>query len=159
MKKVFHFEAPREHYTCDAAVVWCFDHRFDLSFRKFLKRAGGTHYDAIKIAGGAKVLVTPDRESDREFVLGQIRTSMRLHRTHRVILMVHSDCGAYGGLDAFGRDTAAEAEHHGRELQIAAANLKAAIPQLEVQGYFVDFDGIWDAEIAPTPKLQAETTP
>jgi hypothetical protein len=26
--------------------------------------------------------------------------------------------------------------------------LRTAIPGLEVQGYFVDFDGIWDAEIS-----------
>jgi len=30
---------------------------------------------------------------------------------------------------------------------VAATNLRAAIPGIEVQGYFVDFDGIWDAEI------------
>ena len=29
----------------------------------------------------------------------------------------------------------------------AAENLKTAIPEIEVQGYFVDFEGIWDAEI------------
>ena len=64
--------------------------------------------------------------------------------------MVHSDCGAYGGLaGGFGGDAAAEAEHHERELRRAAANLRAAIPGIEVQGYFVDFEGIWDAEIGP----------
>ena len=40
MRKVFHFDAPREKYYCDAAVVWCFDNRFELGFRKFLKRRG-----------------------------------------------------------------------------------------------------------------------
>jgi hypothetical protein len=66
------------------------------------------HPDPIKIAGGAKCLASPEPESDREFVLDQIRKSMRLHETKRVILMVHSD-GAY----------------------------------------FVDFEGIWDAEVTP----------
>jgi hypothetical protein len=32
-------------------------------------------------------------------------------------------------------------------LQRAAANLRAAILGIEVQGYFVDFDGIWEAEL------------
>ena len=127
MKKVFHFDAPREKYHCDAAILWCFDNRFELGFRKFLKRIGVMNSDPIKIAGGAKCLASPEHESDREFVLEQIRKSMRLHGTRRVILMLHSDCGAYGGL--------------------AADNLRAAIPGVEVQGYFVDFDGIWDAEI------------
>jgi hypothetical protein len=149
MKKVFHFDSPRDKYFCDAAILWCFDNRFDLGFRKFLKRIGVANPDPIKIAGGAKVLASPERETDREFVIEQIRISMRLHGTQRVILMLHSDCGAYGGLDAgFRGDTAAEAEHHYRELKRAAAALKEAIPGIEVQGYFVDFEGVWDAEIA-----------
>ena len=148
MKKVFHFDAPREKYHCDAAILWCFDNRFELGFRKFLKRIGVNSSDPIKIAGGAKCMASPEHETDREFVLEQIRKSMRLHGTRRVILMLHSDCGAYGGLTAgFGGDAAAEALHHERELQRAATNLGAAIPGIEVQGYFVDFDGIWDAEI------------
>jgi hypothetical protein len=148
MKKVFHFDAPREKYHCDAAILWCFDNRFELGFRKFLKRIGVNSSDPIKIAGGAKCMASPEHETDREFVLEQIRKSMRLHGTRRVILMLHSDCGAYGGLTAgFGGDAAAEAIHHERELQRAATNLRAAIPGIEVQGYFVDFDGIWDVEI------------
>jgi hypothetical protein len=148
VKKVFHFEAPRERYHCDAAILWCFDNRFDLGFRKFLKRIGVAHSDPIKIAGGAKCLASPELETDREFVLEQIRTSMRLHNTQRIILMVHSDCGAYGGLSAFGGNAEAEATHHQCELARAAANLLEAIPGVEVQGYFVDFEGIWDAELA-----------
>jgi hypothetical protein len=150
VKKVFHFDAPREKYHCDAAILWCFDNRFELGFRKFLKRIGVMNSDPIKIAGGAKSLASPECESEREFVLEQIRKSMRLHGTRRVILMVHSDCGAYGGLAGFRGDAAAEAAHHEGELQRAAANLKAAIPGIEVQGYFVDFEGIWDAGVGTT---------
>jgi len=154
MKKVFHFDAPREKYHCDAAILWCFDNRFELGFRKFLKRIGVINSDPIKIAGGAKVLASPDHESDREFVFEQIRKSIRLHGTTRAILMLHSDCGAYGGLDgAFRGDATAEAKHHHRELQRAAANLKAAIPEIEVEGYFVDFEGIWDAEVPPNEEM------
>ena len=148
MKKVFHFDAPREKYHCDAAILWCFDNRFELGFRKFLKRIGVVNSDPIKVAGGAKCLASPEHESDREFVLDQIRKSIRLHGTTRVILMVHSDCGAYGGLaGAFGGDTQAEATHHEGELRRAAASLLRAIPGIEVQGYFVDFEGIWDCGI------------
>jgi carbonic anhydrase len=149
MKKIFHFDAPRETYHSDAAILWCFDNRFDLGFRKFLKRAGVASSDSIKVAGGAKVLASPERESDRDFVLEQIRKSICLHGTTRVILMLHSDCGAYGGLaGAFGGDAAAEADHHHRELQRAARSLKAAIPEIEVEGYFVDFEGVWEADVA-----------
>ena len=103
-------------------------------------------------------MASPEHEADREFVLDQIRKSMRLHGTRRVILMVHSDCGAYGGLvGGFGGDAAAEAAHHERELQRAAANLRAAIPGVEVQGYFVDFEGIWDAGIDAEDAIPEQT--
>lgn len=153
MKKVFYFDAPHDKYHCDAAILWCFDNRFELGFRKFLKRMGIMNSDPIKIAGGAKVLASPEHESDREFVLDQIRKSIRLHGTSRVILMLHSDCGAYGGLaGGFRGNAAAEATHHEQELQRAAANLRVAIPGIEVLGYFVDFEGIWDAEVGvPQP--------
>jgi carbonic anhydrase len=143
LTKVFHFDAPGEHYQSDAAVVWCFDNRFHLSFAKFLKRLGIATPDVIKIAGGAQCLASPARESDREFLLEQIRLSMRLHGTKLVIIMLHSDCGGYGGLARFGGDTRAEAQHHEEELRRAAAFLKSAIPEIGVQAYFVDFEGTW----------------
>ena len=147
MKKLFHFDAPRERYVCDAAIIWCFDNRFELGFRKFLQRLGVIYWDAIKIAGGTKCLASPDRDSDRDFVLDQIRISMRLHQTRRVILMQHSDCGAYGGLDAFGNDRAAERQNHVAELRKAAKVITDAIPGLTVDCYFVDFEGVWSTEM------------
>jgi hypothetical protein len=149
MNKVFHFDAPRERYDCDAAIVWCFDNRFQLGFTKFLKRLGIIYSDPIKIAGGAKCLASPDRETDREFVLQQIRTSIRLHGTKLVILMVHSDCGAYGGLAGFGGNAVVEAQHHEEELRRAAECVRNAIPGIDVQGYFADFEGIWAVELTP----------
>jgi len=148
MKKVFHFDAPRAKYHCDAAVVWCFDNRFQLGFSKFLKRIGVVNSDPIKIAGGAKSLASPEHEADREFVLDQIRKSVRLHGTKLVILMLHSDCGAYGGLaGGFGGDAVLEAQSQEQELRRAADCLRKAAPALEVQAYFVDFEGIWSVEL------------
>jgi carbonic anhydrase len=147
MTKVFHFDAPREKYQSEAAIVWCFDHRFHMGFAKFLKRRGISNNDVIKIAGGAQTLASPARETDREFLLDQIRTSIRLHGTKLVILMVHSDCGGYGGLAAFHGDARAEAQHHENELQRAYAHLKSAIPGIDIEGYFVDFEGVWAVQI------------
>jgi hypothetical protein len=58
---------------------------------------------------GAKIFASPADESERQFALSQVQTSMRLHRTQRVMLMAHSDCGAYGGLQAFAGDEEREA--------------------------------------------------
>src|SRR5437867_1259542 len=98
MRKVYHFDSPRERYHSDGVVVGCFDHRFEILCRKLVKRIGVTRPDPIKIAGGAKALVSPDEEFHRTFVLEQIQKSIRLHATELVILTLHSDCGAYGGL-------------------------------------------------------------
>jgi len=152
MRKVFHFESPRERYKSDAAVVWCYDHRFDLVFRKLLKKVGVERADPIRIAGGAKSLASPANESDRVFVLDQIRTSVRLHDTERVILMLHSDCGAYGGLAAFDQDRTREAENHRQEMHRAAEYLKKEMPELEVQAFFVDFTGVWQANLERAPE-------
>jgi carbonic anhydrase len=148
MRKVLHFISPRERYTCDAAVVWCYDHRFETAFRKLLKRLGVVYSDPIRIAGGAKCLVSPQHEGDRLFVLDQIRKSMQLHGTRTAVLMLHSDCGAYGGLAAFDGDAEKEARNHSSDLQKAAEFLNQQIPELTVKSYFVDFEGIWEVEPA-----------
>lgn len=146
MRRVLNFTSSKEHYIADAAVVWCFDHRFETAFRKLLKRIGVLTGDAIRIAGGAKSLASPEQESARQFVLDQIQKSIRLHKTRTVVLMLHSDCGAYGGLAAFNRDAAKEASHHAAELQRAASFLSKQIPELTIKSYFVDFDGVWEIE-------------
>ena len=144
MQKVFHFDCPRELYVSDAAVVWCFDNRCNLVLGKFLRRLGIEKSDRIMVAGGAKCLASPDQgDPDREFVLKQIRLSIALHQTRRVVLMLHSDCGAYGGLAAFGDDARVEAEKQAQELRKAAAALRGVFPELQVESYFVDFEGVW----------------
>jgi carbonic anhydrase len=155
MQKLFHFESPRQRYMCDAAIVWCFDNRFELVLRKLAKRLGLNYYDPIRIAGGTKYLASPEHERDREFVLEQIRISMRLHETKTVFLMLHSDCGAYGGLAAFGGDAEKEAQNHHLELQRAASYLHSQIPELNVRCCFVDFEGVWElgSEGAPAVKI------
>jgi len=71
VKRVFHFNSPTEKYHCDAVVVACFDHRFDLVLRKFLKRIGIVNPDLVIVAGGAKSLASPHHEGDRVFLLEQ----------------------------------------------------------------------------------------
>lgn len=146
MRKIFHFDSPRKRYKCEAAVVWCFDNRFELLLRKLLKRLGVVYFDPIRIAGGTKYLASPDQDSDRQFVLEQVRISMRLHETQTVILMLHSDCGAYGGLAAFADDAEKEARNHCADLQRAASYLLSQIPELTVKPYFVNFEGVWEID-------------
>ena len=148
MKKVFHFDSRTELYRADACVVSCFDARFELVTRKFLRKRGIQWADPLKIAGGAKVFASPADEYERSFALGQVRTSIRLHGTNRVMLMVHTDCGAYGGLQAFGGNEEREAANHESELCHATAFLKNNISPIEVECYYLKFTGVWTLETA-----------
>ena len=148
VKKVFHFDSQTDGYRADVCVVSCFDARFELVMRKFLKKCGIWWADPLKIAGGAKAFASPAEEGERSFVLGQVRTSMRLHGTNRVILMVHSDCGAYGGLQAFGGNEEREVANHETQLRSAAEFLKDNIPAIEVECYYLKFTGVWAVEAA-----------
>jgi hypothetical protein len=144
MRKVLHFDSPREQYRCDAFAVSCFDNRFGTAGRKLLKRIGIAQPDRVKIAGGAKSLASPEQEFHRDFVLDQIHKSIRLHGTDRVILMLHSDCGAYGGLAGrFQGDAEAEAAHYREELARAAVFLTKAIPGIRVECFILNFEGAW----------------
>jgi hypothetical protein len=146
MKKVFHFDSEPGPYLADAAVLCCFDQRIRLAVNKFLRRQSILRPDMIVVAGGAKTLASPRNDFERDFILEQVRMSIRLHRTARMFLMSHSDCATYGGLAAFDGDRQREADHHQEELQRAAELVKANFPELTIQCFFVNFDGVHAAE-------------
>ena len=144
MRKIFHFDSSPDPYIADAAVLCCFDHRISTAVRKFLKKQGIERADMIVVAGGAKTLASPRNDFEQDFILEQVRMSIRLHQTKRVLVMSHSDCATYGGLANFKGDNAAEADHHREELLRAGELLIANFPGISVEPYFVKFDGVWE---------------
>ncbi len=143
MKKIFHFDSPPDAYVADAAVLCCFDHRISTAVRKFLKKQKIERADMIIVAGGAKTLASPRNDFEQDFILEQVRMSIRLHQTKRVLVMSHSDCATYGGLANFKGDREAEAAHHRKELLRAGELLLTNFPGISIERYFVKFDGIW----------------
>jgi carbonic anhydrase len=146
MRKVFHFDSPSNPYTADAAVLCCFDHRISTAVRRFLKKQGIERADMIVVAGGAKTLASPRNDFEQDFILEQVRMSIRLHQTNRVMVMSHSDCATYGGLAHFKGDREAEAAHHRSELLRARELLTSTFPGISVEPYFIKFDGIWEVK-------------
>jgi hypothetical protein len=144
MHKVFHFDSASEPYVAGAAVLCCFDHRINLAVRKFLRRNAITQPDMIVVAGGAKTLASPRSDFERAFILEQIRLSIHLHACRRVILMSHSDCATYGGLTRFKGDHHAESAYHKTELDRAVEVVQSEFPDIDVETYFVNFEGIWE---------------
>jgi len=151
MKKVVDFNSQKDHYTADACVVWCFDDRFYKLLKAFGKQEGWKNIDLVKVAGGAKALAggasseANASSPERDFLINQIKTSIRLHGTRCVILMTHRDCGAYGGSKAFASSEAEQAQH---ETQLRAARKFVAdalgeSSSISVDAYFADFDGLY----------------
>ena len=158
MRKIFHFDSPPAPYVADAAVLCCFDHRIGTAVRKFLKKQGIERADMIVVAGGAKTLASPRNDFEQDFILEQVRMSVRLHQTKRVLVMSHSVCATYGGLAHFKGDQVAEASHHRTELLRAGELLTENFPGISVEPYFVKFDGIWEVRGADHLKSAAPKT-
>lgn len=145
MQKIIDFQTNKEHYHAQACIVWCFDDRFTPALNEFAKAKDYQHYDLVRIAGSIKALSSPDKESDRAYVLKQIEISLKLHRTPRVVLMNHSDCGAYGGLKSFENDEAKEKEEHAKELSMAKEFLQKNLSkQVPIDLIFVDCSAIYE---------------
>jgi carbonic anhydrase len=148
MQKIFHFDSPPDAYVADAAVLCCFDNRISTAVRKFLRKQGVERPDMIVVAGGAKTLASPRNDFEQDFILEQVRMSIRLHQTKRVFVMSHSDCATYGGLAHFKGDREAEAAHHRSELIRAGELLVNTFLDISVEPYFVKFDGVWEVKLA-----------
>jgi len=134
MEKIFHFDSPAEVYQAKACVLTCFDARFTLAARKFLRRCGIAPCDRIQIPGAARWLAAPATDGERDFVLGMLATSIALHGAGRVVVTGHADCGAYHGRPQ--AEIAADVTR-------AAEVIRAAQPSLAIECYFFDFDGVY----------------
>jgi hypothetical protein len=159
MHKIFHFYSPGGPYIADAAVLCCFDHRISTAVREFLKKQGIERADMIVVAGGAKTLASPRNDFEQDFILEQVRMSIRLHQTKRVLVMSHSDCATYGGLAHFNGDQQAEASHHRGELLRARDLLTSNFPGISVEPYFVTFEGICEVRDASPGESATENKP
>ena len=138
MKKIVSHDTPKDHYVADACIAWCFDDRFSGLLAEFAKDL--KNYDLVKVAGGAKALAGGP-SPERDFVLGQVKTSVRLHGTKKIVLMLHRDCGGYGGSKQFaGSD--AEKAFFTDQLDRARRFVRREFPGLAVEAVFADFDGL-----------------
>lgn len=104
-------------YDCDTLVITCIDYRFAIANQDFINETLGLkdNYDHISIPGSILDLVNSDT---RDLLFSKFALTVRLHQIKQVVVIVHIDCGAYGGSSSFGSETA--------EKEILYANLKEA---------------------------------
>ncbi len=129
------------HTSLSNLVVHCADGRLMKHIYKWLESQGIVgHCDELSFAGGCKDLVAPKQEADREYLLRQIGILRELHGTQRVFLMNHTDCGAYGGKNAFGNESQ-EMQKHTGDLHEAASLIKKQWPDMEVRMIVITMEG------------------
>jgi len=96
MARIINYHSPRDHYKAQACIVWCFDNRFSPLLVEFIKQKNIGSFDLIKIGGGIKDLASPEVDSDKKYLLDQIKKSITFHKPKEVFLMAHANCGGYG---------------------------------------------------------------
>jgi carbonic anhydrase len=86
--------------------------------------------DIVAIAGSAKDIVDGS-EGERNHLLKQIEISEKLHHATKVILMNHTQCGAYAGSYKFASEDE-EIAQHTTDLKKAEEIIQAKFPNMEV---------------------------
>lgn len=116
-----------ENHKAESIIVTCIDFRLQEAINKWiLENLAPKTYDRVALAGGVKNLET---------ILSQIDIAVRLHHIKKVVLVNHEDCGAYG-------EEGAE-QKHSQDLTYAAASIRQKYPQLEIETYYLNLDGIF----------------
>lgn len=143
--KLIPFRSPRQHSQVDATIIWCSDTRFSKVLDAYIEFEDFDLCDIIKCSGGAKALDHPVHEAERAQLFHDLKVSVKIHSPKKVVLMTHSDCAAYGGLEAFNNDPELEQHQHAANLATAGLIIRNNIPpEIEIELVFVDFDGVWE---------------
>ena len=115
-------------HTCEAVVVHCMDARLQKPINDWMQRRFSlSDYDRISLAGGV---------FEQDFILKQIEISHRRHKTRKVILVNHENCGMYAEDNS--------PERHAADLRKAEQRIKEEIPELEVELYYLHLTGIFE---------------
>ncbi len=114
----------------DWAVVRCMDGRLNEALTAFLKTSGIPDlHDLISVPGGAR-----DVNSTESCLYRSIEdVSIGLHHIKHILLIQHTDCGAYGGRANCGGTEEADYAFQLEELRKSGDALKQAHPELDVR--------------------------
>lgn len=124
---------PGASHKATTLLLRCMDFRLEPDLSLWLKSEGLVgKIDVVSLAGAAKNLAEPANETIRDFVFTHVRLAQELHGVEEVILMSHTDCGAYGGAKAFG-ERADEQRRLVQDMQAALDLLTKRFKKLHVR--------------------------
>lgn len=117
-------------HHCDAVVLACIDFRFWKETMQFVEQNLGIEsYDFPKLPGSAKAI---NESQDGDVSMMCLGVPCDLHGVDKIVIVNHSDCGAYGGSGKFEGDVLAEQQFHETELRKAREIVLEKYPEKEV---------------------------
>jgi len=120
-------------HKCSSALIRCIDFRLTSAIDKWLEEKGIMNdCDIISIAGISKVIAEDENSTDSQFILKQIELSVKLHEIKTLYLIHHTDCGAYGGHNAF-ENLEIEKQKYNSDMNKAKEVINTKFPDLEVK--------------------------
>ena len=131
-------------HECNNFLMTCIDFRFHEAIHQWARDNGlQKDFDLVSVAGVQKSIIDEDT---RAAVLKQLDISVRLHKSHTVILIAHQDCGAYGGSAAFVSWDEEKAKYT-EDLNKAEELIKQKFSALNVKKMILTFDSENKVEI------------
>jgi len=89
--------------------------------------------DVVSLAGASKIIA----DGNGEILLEQIKIACGLHQVNRVVLLHHSDCGAYKNSYKF-NSPAEEKDKQIKDMEKAEQIIKEKFPQVEIVKIWAD---------------------
>lgn len=119
-------------HTCKNLLIRCMDFRLRDELTRFIENSqwfeGG--FDVVSVAGAGKAL-RDENETVQDYFLRQVKVSEGLHAAKRIILLHHSQCGAYAQSYDFA-DAAEEKAKQLSDMREIKTKLLQNFPHLEV---------------------------
>ena len=109
-----------EQHRVDTVILACIDFRFREGLTPAIREAFNIDaWDEIKLAGGAKNISMPGKDSRREAVLDDLNLAVAAHHANTIILLNHQNCGKYASEGNTFDDRGTEHAFHEKELKEA----------------------------------------
>lgn len=124
-------------HNVDNLVITCSDHRYQQTISQILRdeyQVDIESSDRIAYPGSSKAV------SDGTLI-PPVQTLHRLHNFQKVWLVDHSDCGGFGGLEAYDNDEQKEIAAHFESFERATGAIHKVLPKLIVVSFVVSLDG------------------
>ncbi|HPV70591.1 MAG TPA: hypothetical protein PKY08_01660 [Candidatus Magasanikbacteria bacterium] len=120
-------------HQCKSLIVHCMDFRLGEAIKNWLNENHLlNNCDLVSLAGAVKGLINETNLKEAQIILKQIEISVSLHGISQIILMNHTDCGAYGGRESF-ESSEMEQDTHVRDMKKAKEVIVQNFPDLEIK--------------------------